>query len=472
VERITDLRVYQHHSLRFDRGRQVFINFEGRRLPAFENETAAVALFASGVRNFSRSLKYHRPRGLFCLSGQCSSCLMRIDDVPAVRACRVWCRDGMNIVREKNLGIGGNDLFFAADFVFPDHMDYHHMLTGNPAVNRALGYGFRKMAGLGEIPGEAKTPPDIRDISCDAAVIGGGPAGCEAALAAAKTGAKTVLVEQDRIVGGHLTAWPESMDGKITGIEKAASYAEALAHAGVRVLPNTSAAAAYYPEGFWALADEGGLIRLTVKRTVLAVGGYDRNITIPGNDLPNVFSARGLMRLVYRFGICPGVRVFLAGTSERNLSLARRLQEIGVRVTGICEDAPAPRGPEAWSDEIQWRGVPLFLNHRPIEMKGRFGLKGAVIGPSDGGGERVAVRCDLAAVDRPLAPSHELAAMAGCKVRYDKRAQGFSAVVERNGRTSVESIFAAGEMLGEAPFETIVERAAMAGETAGREASS
>lgn len=75
------------------------LNFEfnGRRMSAFEGDTIASALYASGVRIFSRSFKYHRPRGLLCVSGRCPNCLMSVDGVPNVKACTERVRAGMKV---------------------------------------------------------------------------------------------------------------------------------------------------------------------------------------------------------------------------------------------------------------------------------------------------------------------------------------------------------------------------------------
>ena len=72
-----------------DRSRRVSFEFEGRPIEAYEGDTVASALHASGIRTLSRSFKYHRPRGLFCVSGRCPNCLVTVDGVPNVRACTV-----------------------------------------------------------------------------------------------------------------------------------------------------------------------------------------------------------------------------------------------------------------------------------------------------------------------------------------------------------------------------------------------
>ena len=90
-------RMKDHPILSVERGQEVQFHFDGRPIKAYDRETIAAALFAAGIRIFSRSFKYHRPRGLFCMSGHCSNCLMRVDGVPNVRTCVQEARTGMRV---------------------------------------------------------------------------------------------------------------------------------------------------------------------------------------------------------------------------------------------------------------------------------------------------------------------------------------------------------------------------------------
>lgn len=94
-------RLEEHPVLQFKRGRKLSFTFEGRRLEAFEGETIAAALVASGVKVLGWSQRLHRPRGFFCAIGKCSSCLMRVDGVPNVRTCTAPVKDGMIVERQE-----------------------------------------------------------------------------------------------------------------------------------------------------------------------------------------------------------------------------------------------------------------------------------------------------------------------------------------------------------------------------------
>ena len=90
-------RTTNHPVLDFSKGREVSFTFEGRRLTGYEGESVAAALHAAGIRALHESTKKHRPRGLFCAIGNCSSCLMKVNGVPNVRVCIEPLREGMTV---------------------------------------------------------------------------------------------------------------------------------------------------------------------------------------------------------------------------------------------------------------------------------------------------------------------------------------------------------------------------------------
>ena len=117
----------------------------------------AVALFASGIRLLARSPKYHRPRGLFCGSGHCASCLLRIDGQPNLRSCLIPARPGLRCDRQNAFPDPELDLLRAADWLFPRGMDHHELLTGNRLANELFVKVVRQMGGSGTLPDQ---PPD------------------------------------------------------------------------------------------------------------------------------------------------------------------------------------------------------------------------------------------------------------------------------------------------------------------------
>lgn len=98
------MRLEQHPILEFKRGPKITFTFDGQPIEGYEGETIAAALHAAGVRMLSVSSRFHRPRGLFCAIGHCSSCLMKVDGVPNVRICVTRVAEGMRVERQGGKG--------------------------------------------------------------------------------------------------------------------------------------------------------------------------------------------------------------------------------------------------------------------------------------------------------------------------------------------------------------------------------
>src|SRR5512135_869196 len=263
-------------------GDKLTLSLEGNDVPACAGESVAVALFASGERVLSRSIKYHRPRGFFCLAGHCGACLMRIDGKPNVRACKTPVKDGMRVERQNAFPTGAFDVLGAADFFFPKGMDHHTMMTSPRALNAVLNKVVRQLGGLGKLP-EAPAAvtelPKPRGKHVDVVVVGGGPAGLGCATECARAGKKTLLVDEQDRVGGSLLAHPQH------GVRAANEALAAALKAGVEVL-SSSTALAWYPEdvaaagrdpGLIAVHTPDGLLKVTAERYVYATGSYDQN---------------------------------------------------------------------------------------------------------------------------------------------------------------------------------------------------
>ena len=102
------MRIEEHPILDFKRDDKITFLFNGQEIDAYPNETIAAALHASGVRKFGESPELHRPRGLFCAIGNCSSCFMIVDNQPNMRVCVIKAKQGMRVEEQKGRGFLGN----------------------------------------------------------------------------------------------------------------------------------------------------------------------------------------------------------------------------------------------------------------------------------------------------------------------------------------------------------------------------
>ena len=186
---------------RLDRNREVTFSFYGKPVRAFEGDTFGSALYASGQRIFSRSFKYHRPRGLLCCSGSCANCMMTVDGVPNVRICAEPVREGA-VVRPQNvLGSLEHDALVVTDKLggpfTPVGFYYRTMIRPRwawPLYEKFL----RNVAGLGKLDKHAGRANryDVEHRRAEVLVVGGGQAGREAAREHAAAGRQVVLVDE------------------------------------------------------------------------------------------------------------------------------------------------------------------------------------------------------------------------------------------------------------------------------------
>jgi len=420
-------------------GDRLNLSFEGDDVPACAGESVAVALFASGERVLSRSIKYHRPRGFFCLAGHCGACLMRIDGKPNVRACKTPVKEGMRVERQNAFPTGAFDVLGAADFFFPKGMDHHTMMTSPRALNAVLNKVVRQLGGLGKLPDVPASPAELprpRHKHVDVVVVGGGPAGLGCATETARGGKKTLLVDEQDRVGGSLLAHPQH------GVRAANEALAAALKAGVEVL-SSSTVLAWYPEdaavdggepGLLAVHTPEGLLKVTASRYVYATGSYDQNAVFVDNDRPGVLPARAVGRLLVRFGVKPAERPVVVGDGPYARALADALARAGAEVTridGRDEQIVAAHG-HGWV--------------RSVETTRRKKLK-----------------CDLVAVAALPAPASELPRQHGVAVAFNDGKGGFHCRVDDDGRANAPHVFACGDVTGFGGIDDAVSAGARCG---------
>ena len=212
---------------RLDRSRAVVFTFRGKQVHAYGGDTIGSALFASGQRVFSRSFKYHRPRGLLCCSGSCPNCMMTVDGTPNVRVCVTPPRPGAVVEPQNVLGSLERDLLSVTDKIgrpfTPVGFYYRTMIRPRrfwPLYEKFL----RNVAGLGRVDKHRgrTTRFDAEHRRVDVLVIGGGRSGRRAAEEAAARGERVLLVDENpgpnTIVEGEATGFDVVAPGRAIGI--------------------------------------------------------------------------------------------------------------------------------------------------------------------------------------------------------------------------------------------------------------
>jgi sarcosine oxidase subunit alpha len=406
-------RLPSHDSVR---GSAIEVRIADSSVRAYADESVAAAALASGARVLSRSLKYHRPRTFFCLEGHCSGCLVRLGGVPNLRACQAPCTAGAEVEGQNAFPSAEVDLLGAVDFLFRGGLDHHTLMTGSSMLNKLANKVVRQLSGLGKLPDKAASElPAVAERSIDVCVIGAGPAGLAAALACARAGRSTMLVDDQLRPGGSLRADPRS------GRARADAELAQVLGAGVEVLARATAIG-FFPEddgGVLAVAAPERLYRVHARAWIWATGGYPVNLPFHDNDRPGVIAARAVGRLLVDHGILGGDRICL------------------VEVPEVADDASALATAltRAGAEVVR---VPLA---QTLGARGRSWVTG--VDTQNG-----RVDCDLVAVAAIPSPASEGPRQQKCQVTLDPARGGFRVVVDEHGQTTTANVWACGDVTG------------------------
>jgi sarcosine oxidase subunit alpha len=413
------------------------VTVDGRPVPARAGESIASALVAAGRPLLSRSAKYHRPRGPFCLSGSCGSCLVRVDGEPNRRACRTPCQDGQRVETQNAWPDAERDVLGLIDPLTPRGLDVHHMLTRPLPLNRALVAFTRRLAGFGRMPDRpAARGPAPTEERVDALVLGSGPAGLGAAGELARAGLRVLLVERDHLLGGRLRA---GLEPAFAPAGWPADVSRAVVAAGGEVAVGTTAVGLWNDGGepvCLLVAHAPARTRLLrARRILICTGGHARPPVFEGCDLPGVFSGRSLALALAEHGVVPGRHLAVLGGGTEAAAMADRFRAAGMVATLV--DGP------------------------PLQATGRRRVRSLRFAGAP------EIRCDTVAQGAPPAPAPDLLRALGVGVDWDPAIQAFAPRVSPDGSTSRPGLFAAGEVARPVTASEAASWGRRAGEAAG-----
>jgi sarcosine oxidase subunit alpha len=434
-----------------DRAETVEFTFEGRKYTGYRGDTIASALYRAGIRVFSRSFKYHRPRGLLCVSGCCPNCLVNVDSTPNVRACITRLEPGMQVKSQNAwpslehdlMGINDSlDRFLPVGFYYKSFIRPRSLW---PVYETVL----RHAAGLGVIDPDPERSQeryfDKQVRFADVAVVGGGPAGMAAALAAAGLGAQVVVVDENPQLGGHLRYSGDDWGPEIWGVvgqimpsqvrssrtthELVGQLADAVyAQPNIHVL-SEAVAFGWYEGNLIGVAHGQRLVKLRTSQLVVASGQIEQPLVFHNNDLPGVFLGSGLQRLVNLYGVQPGERALIVTANDAGWAVARDLLDAGTDVAMVVD--ARPKIPDTNSvSRVQSAGVPAMASYTIVAAKGDGRVAGAILTRlgEDGRvlpGTQVEVACDLVALSPGFIANNALLYQSGCNLRYDDKCGNF-----------------------------------------------
>lgn len=320
-----------------DRERPLTFTWNGRAVSGFAGDTIVSALASGGCRVFSRSMKYHRPRGILTADYWDPNTLVQVGDEPNVRGGHRLLEAGMAVSAQNAwpslrwdakalTAVAGRAL--SAGFYYKTFMRPRWLW---PAYEKVLA----RFAPGGVIhPDSAPRRHDKRYAHPDVVVAGGGPAGLAAAAAAARAGAGVLLVEHDHDLGGHLR-WGATSERSL-----AAALAGAARAAGVEILTDATVCGRW-EDNWLGIVERGGgdgperLTKARAKVLVVAPGLIERPYVFAGNDRPGVMLSQGVRRLLRLWSVRPGERAVVWSANEVGDTAAADLESAGVAVTHV-----------------------------------------------------------------------------------------------------------------------------------------
>jgi len=419
------LRIKKHPILEFEYGKKIPFYFNLKKMEGYPSDSIASALHANGVKTFTRSLKYDRPRGFFCGIGKCSSCLMRVEGVPNVRTCIAPLKKGV-------------------------HVEMQDKFAKKPSAEFK-----RKTKEL---------------ISTDILVVGAGPAGMCASIEALNQGARVVLVDENLQMGGQLVKQTHKFFGSkhekagTRGIQIAVDLEKELrsqeSKGKIKIMLNSTVIGYYEGEKGkhkFALLKrddyEESLYEVNVKAVVFSTGAMENMLLFPGNDLPGVYGAGAVQTLMNVYGVKPGDKVVMVGAGNVGLIVSYQLLQAGIKVDRVLEAMPIIGGYHVHAAKLRRCGVPIQTSHSIKEVYGKDKVEGVIVVKLDKNwqpvpGSEEKVSCDTVCLAVGLTPSTRLLSQVGVEMEFVGEAGGFVALHDEDMKTTVPNVYVAGDSSG------------------------
>jgi len=389
----------------------------------YGGDVISSALYAGDIRFVGRSFKYHRPRGSYSLADHDANALFSDGTRTHLRGDAVAAANGMDL-RAVNTrgGLAKDALRITGKFgrFMPVGFYYKAFFRPKwlfPQAEKLL----RRVAGLGEINRSLPSTCSPKDYDwCDVLVVGSGPSGMRAALAAAECGADVLLVEESARIGGSL-GWQRGGESLLQDLGTRVT-----SEARIRI--RTGTMAGVVDADHWiGLFDETRLTKLRARAVVFATGAIEQPAVFQNNEVPGVMLASAALRLVHRYAVKPFDDAVILTANADGYRAALDLHAAGTRIAALVDLRPSGET-SPLADEATAAGIPLRTGCTIYEaqcMKDKTSLSGAVLCPLNADGQPMLdrgepVSCDGIAVSVGWMPNSSLPGQAGVTFTYNE----------------------------------------------------
>ncbi|RQT14883.1 sarcosine oxidase subunit alpha family protein [Burkholderia contaminans] len=419
--------------------RKVPFTFDGKSYEGREGDTLAAALLANGIDIVGRSFKLHRPRGILGFAVEEPNGLVQLEsgafDEPNARSTMTPLYPGLRATSQNAWPNARHDVLGVIDRfsrLLPASFYYKSMMWPNWHFHERF---VRPIAGLGKAPGKPDAQRyQMRNAHCDLLIVGGGPAGLSAALAAGRAGLRVMLADDREQFGGTLRAERFEIDG-MPGTRWVDDTVALLAElSNVQLLPRTNVSG-YYENNFLVAAQrvrnhlgpqgqEGRLRerlwRIRARSVILATGAIERPLVFANNDRPGVMLASAVRAYVNRFGIVPGSRIVIATNNDDAYRTAIDLDTVGVKPVCVIDTRSSVS--DRLIVDLKRRGITHHAGYGIRDVVGKQRVKALKLSPHLGDGrladEVTTVECDLVAMSSGWTPTVHLYSQAGGNLQY------------------------------------------------------
>ena len=423
-ERLTHLK-----TLRVDPETPVPFTYRGKKYRGVIGDSIASALFANGVRIFSRSLKYHRPRGLYSLNGECGNCLMEVDGIPNVQAETTPLRSGMRIRPQNVVGTPDHDLMAFVDRfdqLMPSGFYYHYFHRPYrlwPFFQNRL----RNAAGLGRLHPTTRMAGVYDELypNADVCVVGAGPAGIHAAMAAGTQGLRVILLEARPWVGGCHDYRVSTHTDNTPLFERTREMSRQIEQMrNIRLFRSTTVIGCYantlvtaFQKGGESDHFDERYIEIKTGSVVMATGCIERPLIFDHNDRPGVMQISCAHRLARTYGLLPGTSAVFSIGDDLGLETAIDLSDLGLHVLTVA-DARLDGQNEMLLQEVGKRNIPFRRGWVASKAHGSRHVKGVRLCTTDGMRFQD-ISCDTLIASAGLTPAAGPLFLSEVKMTYD-----------------------------------------------------